>query len=162
MSESKALMMKYRCRGARALVMLHERELRRFCDTWWQAKRSGLQLPKVDHPNYASLETVLRHVLQCARLYMNWICEMLELPDPRIRKTLEAAAIERSLDDHLDHVLEAWSTPLLDVPEDRLLKPEYEAPWGVKYCIEAMLEHAVMHPILHRFQLEELMGGESE
>ena len=29
--------------------------------------------------------------------------------------------------------------------------------WGSPYSINAMLEHAVMHPIRHRFQLENLL-----
>ncbi len=42
---------------------------------------------------------------------------------------------------------------MADVPVERFYKPEYEAPWKIRYCIDAMLEHAVMHPIRHRFQL---------
>lgn len=36
--------------------------------------------------------------------------------------------------------------------------PEYPSRWKTLYCVDAMLEHAVMHPIRHAFQLEELMG----
>jgi hypothetical protein len=38
-------------------------------------------------------------------------------------------------------------------------KPVYSSRWGVNYCVDAMLEHAVMHPERHRFQLLELMGA---
>ena len=47
---------------------------------------------------------------------------------------------------------------ILDVPDDKLESPEYASEWQTRYCIDAMLEHAVMHPIRHRFQLDELLG----
>ena len=34
----------------------------------------------------------------------------------------------------------------------------YTSNWGVNYCIDAMLEHAVMHPIRHEFQLKNLIA----
>ena len=33
----------------------------------------------------------------------------------------------------------------------------YTSRWKVEYCIDAMLEHAVMHPIRHEFQLSNLL-----
>jgi hypothetical protein len=43
------------------------------------------------------------------------------------------------------------------VRDDQLETPEYRSRWQTLYSIDAMLEHAVMHPIRHAFQLEELM-----
>ena len=48
-------------------------------------------------------------------------------------------------------------TPLVEVPEDRFGEG-FEARWGGIYLIDAMMEHAVMHPIRHTFQLRELMS----
>lgn len=145
---------KYRYRGARASVMLHEQHMREFLDTWKLAKAKELALPETDDPNYASLDTLLKHVLWWARRYMIWMCERLSLPDPQIPPVPDEAA---KADRYLEELLRRWKAPLADIPEERFYKPEYEAPWKVKYCIDAMLEHAVMHPIRHRFQLLELM-----
>ena len=57
----------------------------------------------------------------------------------------------------MEHVLGKWLTPLCDVGDDRLETPKYPSRWHTRYCIDAMREHAVMHPIRHAFQLEELM-----
>ena len=35
--------------------------------------------------------------------------------------------------------------------------PEYPSQWKTRYCIDSMLEHAVMHPVRHAFQLDELL-----
>ena len=147
----------YRSRAVRALVLLHDEHVRRFLVVWKQAQAASVVLPKTDDPAYASLETLLRHVLNGARGYMVWICEVLELPDPKIERPPELAAFAREADSYVEHLLEQWQTPLRDVGDDRLERPEYPSRWQTRYCIDAMLEHAVMHPIRHAFQLEELM-----
>ena len=58
----------------------------------------------------------------------------------------------------MEHVLERWRAPLLDIADDQLERPEYPSRWHTRYCIDAMLEHAVMHPVRHAFQLGELMS----
>ena len=144
-------------RGAGVLVELHEQEMNRFFQTWEAAKDSGAKLPAVDEPDYESFETLLRHVLRWSRGYMRWICKQLELPDPGIDPVPETDAIQSEASVYLRGLLDAWKKPLRDVDQDRIFKGEYTAPWGVTYSIEAMLEHAVMHPARHRFQLEQLI-----
>ena len=145
--------------GARATIRLHERHQREFLATWKRAQAAGTRLPETDDPSYASREALLRHVLRAARGYMVWMCQQLDLPDPAIRPTPEAEAIETEAEAYLEHVLACWRDPLRKVAPERFSHPEFESRWGVKYCIDAMLEHAVMHPIRHSFQLEELMAG---
>jgi hypothetical protein len=113
-------------------------------------------LPSGD-PAYASLGSLGEHVLGSAGHYMVWMCEMLELPDPGIRPAPDVTAIVRDAEEYMEHVLERWRAPLCDVGSERLETPEYPSQWETRYSIDAMLEHAVMHPIRHAFQLEELM-----
>ena len=42
---------------------------------------------------------------------------------------------------------------MADVPGKRF-NETYASAWGVDYCIDAMLEHAVMHPLRHTAQLK--------
>jgi hypothetical protein len=63
----------------------------------------------------------------------------------------------RDADDYMEHVLERWRAPLREVSNERLETPEYPSQWQTRYCIDSMLEHAVMHPIRHAFQLDELL-----
>ena len=69
-----------------------------------------------------------------------------------------ADVMESEAGPYAERLLEAWKEPLKNIPPERFFKKAYISPWGVPYCIDAMLEHAVMHPTKHRFQLEELMG----
>ena len=150
-------MKEYSYGGARALIALHEQHMRSFLETWRKAKKAGVTLPQTTDPSYKSMETLLRHPLKSSRGYITWICQKLELPDPGIDPLPELEDIERSADAFLAHLLERWELPLREVPEERFFDNTYKSNWDVEYCIEAMLEHAVMHPIRHEYQLVNLM-----
>ena len=149
----------YKYGGATALVELHAKHLREFLGVWKEAKVAGVALPDTSDPDYDSLEHVLRHTLGAAAGYMNWVCRQLELPDPEIDRAPELEEIEAKADAYMEHVLERWQGPLFDVEESAFEPKTYAASWGTHYCIDAMLEHAVMHPIRHSHQLKRLMGN---
>ena len=148
----------FRSRAVRALVLLHEEHLRRFLATWRRAQTASVNLPVTDDPAYASLDALCRHVLSAAGGYLVWICEVLALPEPGVRPAPEPTAMVDSAGDYLEHVLERWrSGPLREIANEQLETPEYQSRWLSRYCIDSMLEHAVVHPMRHSFQLEELM-----
>ena len=151
----------YRNRGARALVLLHEWALREILPAWRRAKASHIQLPSTPDPDYASLESLLHHALRAARGYMTWLCEKLGLPDPGISPAPEASLVEQEVERYIEHLLERWRLPLADVEETRF-GATHKTRWGEDMSLEGMLEHAVMHPIRHRFQLEELLEAQGK
>jgi uncharacterized damage-inducible protein DinB len=140
-------------RGARALVILHERELRQFVETWKAARARGTSLARM------TLEDLLVHVLHWARDYLVWSCEKLELPDPACRPVPGVDDVARVVDDYLEHLLQRWREPFRTLPEEAFCDRQYVTRWGRPYAVEALLEHAVVHPMRHRLQLEELIGG---
>ncbi len=152
---------KYKYNGARSLVLLHDRQLRSCIQTWREAKELNIKLPVTEDEDYQSLETLLRHILRAARGYMTWICDKLSLPDPGIDNPPDPGSIEKEADEYISHLLEKWKLPLADIEEEKFHSPVYTSRWGVDYCIDAMLEHAVMHPIRHEFQLKNLIRDQS-
>lgn len=147
----------YKYNGAKALVILHEIHLRSFYKTWQEAKKVGVELPETDDPYYKSLETLLYHLLRSARGYMVWICKQLNLPDPQIDEAPLPEIVVEKAESYLDYLMEKWNYPLKDVPQEKFEDKVYKSNWDVDYSIEAMLEHAVMHPIRHEFQLKNLI-----
>ena len=148
----------YRSRAVRALTLLHEEHLRRFVKTWHQAVAVPVALPPSADPNYASLGELGRHVLSAAGSYLVWTCDVLKLPDPGVRPAPDALAVIQDADSYLEHVLERWrGDALRRIADGELETPEYRSRWQTRYSIDSMLEHAVMHPIRHAFQLDELM-----
>ena len=148
----------YKYNGARSMVIMHEQRMQSFLQAWKEAKKINQPLPKTDDPNYKSLETLLYHVFRAARGYMTWMCEKLNLADPEINPPPDLEIIENEADKYLTHLMERWRTPLADIPIEKFEHGTYTSRWGTDYCIDAMLEHAVMHPIRHEFQLRTLMG----
>lgn len=131
--------------------------MRRFLPIWRDAKAARVALPATADPSYASLDALGHHVLRASRGYVVWICEMLKLPDPEIRPAPDMTVVAEEAESYLEHLLERWREALRDVGDEQLETPEYRSRWQTLYSIDAMLEHAVMHPIRHTFQLEELM-----
>jgi hypothetical protein len=148
----------YRWRGARALVLLHEKAMRELLATWRDAERAGVTLPRTDDPHYASLETLLHHALRSSRGYLVWLCQKLGLPDPGIDSAPRPDVVKAEADRFLEHLLTRWRLALTDVEAERF--ETMHAGWGEGITGLAMLEHAAMHPQRHRFQLEELMEAQ--
>lgn len=142
--------------GARALIALHDQHMREFLATWRTAKAQNVALPETDDPDYESLDSLLLHVLSGPTHYMGWICKAMELPEPGFGEIPELEDIEKEADAFLEDALAKWTKPLVELPGESF-ELEFEAAWGPVYCIDAMLEHAVMHPIRHTFQLRNLM-----
>jgi hypothetical protein len=97
-------------------------------------------------------------VLNSARNYMVWMCEQLGLPDPAINPPPPVEEVEANADAYLAHLNARWRLPLAAIDEKTMSYPTYKSRWGMDYSIDAMLEHALVHPQRHTFQLEELMG----
>ncbi|MBM3329855.1 MAG: hypothetical protein FJY67_10375 [Calditrichaeota bacterium] len=144
-------------RGAAAMIVLQDRLLREFVATWRRAKAAGIRLPETDDADYESMESLLRHVLRAARGYLTWICEQLDLPDPEVIPAWETYEIEVKADGYLDHLADKWATPLAGITEEQMSDRTYLSRWGVSFTIDSMLEHAVVHPLRHTYQLENLM-----
>ena len=147
----------HRSRGVRALVLLHERELRAFFVVWRRALAWGVQLPPTDDPDCVSPEAMAHHVLRAARGYLTWLCERLGLGDPGVAEAPEPATLETVADAYLEHLIERWRVALRDAPGERMAEA-HTSRWGEPFTLESMLEHAVVHPMRHALQLEEHMG----
>ena len=101
---------------------------------------------------------LLHHVLQCSRGYLQWMCTQLGVPDPGIDMAPPAERAPAEAAGYLSHLLARWRMPLRDVPRDAFRKPVPQALTAT--TVEAMLEHAVMHPIRHSFQLRNLLAAQ--
>lgn len=145
----------FRDRGVRALVLLHERELRTCLATWRRAVAWGVVLPGTSERD-ASPQAVFRHVLSASGGYLRWLAEHLELGDPGLEAPPDIADVEARADGHVEHLVKRWRSVLRDVPRERL-RESHPTRWGVDLVVEAMLEHAIVHPMRHALQLEELM-----
>ena len=149
----------FKSNAVRSCVELHEIELRKFCDVWEAFCASGIPLPKTDDPSYASVEHLGGHIFRAARNYLTWIGECVKRPVTDVDTETDLAVIARNGRPFVDHVLAAWRRHLALLEDADLAPATYVSRWGETYNIEQMLEHAIVHPMRHRIQLERLMAG---
>lgn len=148
----------FRHAGARALVSLHEQHMRSCVAVWLQAESTGVTTPAVNDTDYESMGALGAHVLGCARHYLVWICEQLEVALPTIDRAPAPADLAVNAQRYLEYVLEHWRQPLAAIEPDQFEGQVYTSAWGEPFTIDSMLEHAVMHPIRHEFQLRAWMA----
>ena len=149
----------FKSNAVRSCVELHEIEMRRFHDTWLAFRASGRKLPETDDPSYQSNEHLGGHVLRSCRNYLTWIGDCVQRPVTDLDSETDPVAIAGRSAAFMEEVLAGWRRHLA-LLEDRELAPvTYKSRWGEDYNIEQMLEHAVVHPMRHRIQLERLAAG---
>jgi hypothetical protein len=151
-------MAEFRSRAVKSLVELHSVELRRFMDTWKRFQASGKPLPQApDDPSYESAESLVGHVQGAARSYMLWIWEMLEQPIEGLPRVRDHKLIVPALEKFQEDTLAGWEKHGALLVDEQMGPKQYVSRWGEPHTIEQMLEHAVVHPMRHRRQLERIL-----
>ncbi|MCK6470950.1 MAG: hypothetical protein L6R28_04315 [Planctomycetes bacterium] len=140
--------MVFKSRAVQSLVELHRQELLHFLSTWERFNASGLALlPASGDPNYQSSRHLYAHVLESARSDLVWVCQLcgiaLDAPDPK--------------DPHA--ILKAYMRHLPELSDEALYVPRNMGE-GMNLSLEAILEHAIVHSMRHRHQLERLLEGD--
>ena len=148
----------FKSNAVRSCVELHKVELGRFYEVWQAFCASGTPLPVTDDPSYASPQHLGGHVFRAARNYLSWIGECVNRPVTDVDTDGDPVSIAGKGRAFVDDVLAAWRRHLA-LLEDREMSVTRKSRWGEDYTIEQMLEHAVVHPMRHRIQLERLMSA---
>lgn len=153
-------MTEFRSRAVRSLVELHERELHEFIATWRRFCASGCAMPEAHgDPDYESADKLVTHVQAAARGYLTWIREVLEQPITDLPIVRDPAIVVPGIDGFIAETLEGWRRYLAPLEDAHLAPKQYLSRWGEPHTVEQMLEHAVVHPMRHRIQLERLIAA---
>jgi hypothetical protein len=153
-------MEEFRSRGVRSLTELHEHELKDFVATWRRFVASGKPMPEPHgDADYESPERLVAHVQGAARGYLLWIWEVLERPIEGLPLVRDADVIVPRLDAFMAKTLDGWRRHLAPLEDAQLSPKQYLSRWGEPHTVEQMLEHAVVHPMRHRIQLERILAG---
>lgn len=151
--------MTFKSRGVRALVQLQMDEMSQLFAVWKRAKRVGVKLPATRDPAYASLDWLMRHPLRSCRGYLTWLCEVLGRPDPGVPDPPAPERVSAEGAAYLKVLAKAWEKHMAWMPSKVLDSFSlYTSRWGAQMTVEAMFEHAAVHPMRHRFQLVELIA----
>ncbi len=150
--------MDFRSRAVRSLVELHERELRAFLATFERFRTSGKPLPDgLGDQAYASPSHLVTHVLGAAAGYLTWIGDRVGRPVAELSASREIERIAPRTGEYLEEVLAAWRRHLAGLADSEISPATHTSRWGEVFTLEQMLEHAVVHPMRHRIQLERIL-----
>ncbi len=104
-----------------------------------------------------SIQTVMRHVVRAGYGYATYIRNAFG--DPAERPTIPPAKRLEVLE-QLDAALAYMATVLdgkWELPDREIQALRINAPWGPAYDLEQMLEHAIVHVLRHRRQVERFL-----
>lgn len=149
----------FKSHAVMSCVELHAGELNRFYQVWRSFRASGLPLPPSSNPNYASADHLGGHVVRASRNYLTWVGDTVGRPVTDVDLDNDTVSVAGKGKAFLDEVLAAWRRHLAEVDDRELMEIVRQSRWGQDYTVEQMLEHAIVHPMRHRVQLERLLRG---
>ena len=152
--------MPFRSRAVRSLVELHEREMRSFLEVWRRFVASDLPMPAAhSDQDYESRERLAGHVLMAARGYLTRIGDWVGRPVSDVDGSQDPHEIVSRASEFAENVLSAYRRSLAEITTEELEPQLHRTRWGELMSVENLLEHAVVHPMRHRIQLERILEG---
>ena len=104
-----------------------------------------------------SVQTIITHVVGAGFGYADYIrgCFGIASTAPE-RRLLSRAEAEAQIDAMLEYTVETLEGRW-EMREDEITSVVIDSRWGVRYDLEQLLEHAIVHILRHRRQIQRLM-----
>jgi uncharacterized damage-inducible protein DinB len=150
----------YREGAVGALMDEYERaawELRRLVGRMAEADVVRVVDPTTGDEDCRSVQTIVSHVVNAGYGYADLLRRLFSVPSTRPPKALLS---HREFLEQLDAVL-AYTAETLEgrwlLTHEEMSGAFVNSGWGVRYDVEQLLEHAVVHVLRHRRQIEKFM-----
>jgi len=150
----------YREGAVGALLDEYERaawELRRLAERIPEADAVRVVDPATEDEDCRSVQTIMSHVVNAGYGYADLLRKSFSITSTRPPKALLSP---REYLEQLDAVL-AYTAETLEgrwqMPYEEISSTFIKAGWGPIYDVEQLLEHAVVHVLRHRRQIEKFM-----
>ncbi|HUI65588.1 MAG TPA: DinB family protein [Bacteroidota bacterium] len=117
-----------------------------------------LRDPQTTDPDCRSIQTIMNHVVASGYGYADYIRNAFGVPSERppaslLDRTRAMEGLTRMLE-YTAFTLEGrWTYSFEQMGAVRI-----DSRWGVRYDMEQMLEHAIVHILRHRRQIERFLG----
>jgi hypothetical protein len=101
-----------------------------------------------------SVQTIISHVINSGFGYANYIRDWFAIPKSSPERRLIS---QNEFSNELDKMLAYTSETLQDkweYTDEEIMKVKMIVRWGPQYDLEQLLEHAVVHILRHRRQIE--------
>ena len=150
----------YREGAVGALMDEYERaawELRRLVGPLAEGDVVRVVDPATEDEDCRSVQSIMSHVVNAGYGYADLLRKSFSIPSTRPPKALLS---HREFSERLDAVL-AYTAETLEgrwlMTYEEISGAAIDTGWGVRYDVEQLLEHAVVHVLRHRRQIEKFM-----
>jgi uncharacterized damage-inducible protein DinB len=150
----------YRKGAIGALMDEYERaasELRRVVETFDESSFNRILDAQTRDENCRSVQTIMSHVVSAGYTYASYVRGAFSMPTDRPPKRLLA---HREVLGEFDAMV-AFTIQTLDgrweTSDEAIQRIAIQSSWGTTYDLEQILEHAIVHVLRHRRQIERLM-----
>lgn len=106
----------------------------------------------------ASIKAIMQHVVSAGYGYATYLRKLWGKPGerpvvPEMERDESIAALRTMLAYTVETLSDKWT-----LTEDETDSATFTVNWGVQYNIEQMMEHAIVHILRHRRQVERLLA----
>jgi uncharacterized damage-inducible protein DinB len=143
-----------------ALMDEYERavsELRRVVERLPEDEAVRVVDPRTEDDDCRSVQTVMSHVVGAGYGYADYLRQVFLIPSARPPRRLLSP---RESLEQLDAML-AYTVLTLEgrweMSPDEITSAVINSGWGVRYDVEQLLEHAIVHVLRHRRQIEKFI-----
>src|SRR5215467_10069306 len=111
--------------------------------------------------NCRSVQTIASHVVRAGYGYANYIREQFGIPQSGVPQSGGAGSLvsHQDAEAQINAMLEYTADTLdnrWEMSEEESMGISIDSRWGVRYDLEQLLEHAIVHILRHRRQIERL------
>ena len=134
-------------------------ELRKLVESIPEDQFTAVLDSETEDENCRSVQTIMAHVVGAGYSYADYLRGVFAIdsnrPAPESFPWSESSA---RLDRMLRYTVETLEGRWI-MSDDEIAAAVIKARWGVTYDIEQMLEHAIVHILRHRRQIERLLAA---
>ena len=113
--------------------------------------------PRTEDEDCRSIQTIVTHVVRAGFGYANYIRDCFSIATTRsITGLLSRQDVVVGLDEMLDYMAQTLEGKW-EMREEEITGVVINSRWGVRYDLEQLLEHAIVHILRHRRQIERLL-----
>ena len=105
-----------------------------------------------------SVQTIISHVINSGYAYSNYIRDWFAIPksSPE-RRLISQNDFSMELDKMLAYTIETLQDKW-EYSDEEIMKVKMIVRWGPQYDLEQLLEHAIVHILRHRRQIEKFIA----
>jgi uncharacterized damage-inducible protein DinB len=150
----------YRKGAVGAMMDEYERaalELKQLVESISDDSYAKLRDENTQDENCRSIQTILSHVVSSGYGYADYLRNRFEIPSTRPEKRLlSRQEALNELDAMLNYTIETLENRW-EMTEEEIERIVIQPRWGGNYHMEQLMEHAIVHILRHRRQLDKFL-----